>query len=97
MTGKMVCVCLTAKADFLISYEDGRREIVERKGHVLKRGRWRASAEHARKYRLKVLIMFVKKYLQARSASRIISAPRVEQTPRRYFLTGIIRTVSLYL
>ncbi len=51
----MVCVCLTAKADFLISYEDGRREIVELKGHVLKRGGWRASAEHARKYRLIVL------------------------------------------
>ena len=85
----MVCVCLTAKADFFISYEDGRREIVELKGHVPKRGGWRASAEHARKYRLKVLIMSVKKYLQARSASRIISAPRLEQTPRRYFLTGV--------
>jgi hypothetical protein len=60
VTGKMVCVCLTAKADFLISYEDGRREIVELKGHVLKRGAWRASAEHARKYRLTVLIMSVK-------------------------------------
>jgi hypothetical protein len=87
----MVCVCLIAKADFLISYEDGRREIVELKGHVLKRGAWRASAEHVRKYRLTVLIMSVKKYLQARSASRIISAPRLGQTPCRYFLTGIIR------
>jgi hypothetical protein len=57
VTGKMVCVCLTAKADFLISYEDARREIVELKGHVLKRGAWRASAEHVRKYRLTVLIM----------------------------------------
>jgi hypothetical protein len=77
----MVCVCLTAKADFLISYEDGRRVIVELKGHVLKRGAWRASAEHVRKYRLTVLIMSVKKCLQARSVSRIISAPRLEQTP----------------
>jgi hypothetical protein len=93
----MVCVCLTAKADFLISYEDGMREIVELKGHVLKRGGWRASAEHARKYRLTVLIMSVKRYLQARSASMIISAPRLEQTPCRYFPTSIIRTVSLYL
>ncbi len=42
MTDKMVCVCLTAKADFRISYEDGRWEIVELKGHVLKRGGWRA-------------------------------------------------------
>jgi hypothetical protein len=81
VTGKMVCVCLTAKADFLISYEDGRREIVELKGYVLKRGGWRASAEHARKYRLTVLIMSVEQHLQARSASRIISAPRLEQTP----------------
>jgi hypothetical protein len=55
VTGKMVCVCLTAKADFLIYYEDGRREIVELKGHVLKRGAWSASAEHARKYILTVL------------------------------------------
>ena len=78
MTGKMVCVCLTAKADFLISYEDCRREIVELKGHVLKRGGWRASAEHARKCRLTVLIMSMKRYLQARSVSRIISAPRFE-------------------
>jgi hypothetical protein len=93
----MVCVCLTAKADFLISYEDGRREIVELKGYVLKRGGWRGGAEHASKYRLTVLIMSVKKCLQARSASRIISAPRLEQTSCRYFLTGIIRTVSLYL
>jgi len=80
VTGKMVCVCLNAKADFLISYEDGMREIVELRGHVLKRGGWRASAEHARRYRLTVLIMSMKKYLQARSASRIISAPRLEQT-----------------
>ncbi len=93
----MVCVCLTAKADFLISYEDGRMEIVELKGHVLKRGAWRASAKHARKYILTVLIMSVRKYLQARSVSRIISAPRLEQTPCRYFLTDIIRTVSMYL
>lgn len=36
---------LTAQADFLVSYEDGRREIVELKSHIIKRDEWKTKAE----------------------------------------------------
>ncbi len=36
---------LTAQADFLISYEDGKKEIVELKSHIIKRDEWRIKAE----------------------------------------------------
>jgi hypothetical protein len=50
---------LTAKADFLISYEDGRREIVELKSHILKRGEWRVKAEWS--FAAKVMRMLYRK------------------------------------
>ncbi|AEA13503.1 hypothetical protein TUZN_2045 [Thermoproteus uzoniensis 768-20] len=36
---------LTAQADFLISYEDGKKEIVELKSHIIKRDEWKIKAE----------------------------------------------------
>jgi len=50
---------LTAQADFLISYEDGRREIVELKSHILKRGEWRVKAEWS--FAAKVMRMLYRK------------------------------------
>jgi hypothetical protein len=50
---------LAAKADFLISYEDGRREIVELKSHILKRGEWRVKAEWS--FAAKVMRMLYRK------------------------------------
>jgi hypothetical protein len=50
---------LTAQADFLISYEDGGREIVELKSHILKRGEWRVKAEWS--FAAKVMRMLYRK------------------------------------
>ncbi len=36
---------LTAQADFLVSYEDGRKEIVELKSHIIKKDEWKVKAE----------------------------------------------------
>nr|KJR72856.1 MAG: hypothetical protein TU35_09305 [Thermoproteus sp. AZ2] len=36
---------LTAQADFLVEYEDGKKEIVELKSHIIKREEWRVKAE----------------------------------------------------
>jgi hypothetical protein len=37
-------VAVTAQADFLVKYADGRRELVELKSHILKRGEWETKA-----------------------------------------------------
>lgn len=36
---------LTAQADFLVSYEDGRKEIIELKSHIIKKDEWKVKAE----------------------------------------------------
>jgi len=38
-------VTVTAQADFLVKYADGKSEIVELKSHILKEGEWRTKAE----------------------------------------------------
>lgn len=38
-------VVLTAQADFLVAYEDGRKEIVELKSHIIKKNEWKVKAE----------------------------------------------------
>jgi hypothetical protein len=38
-------VTVTAQADFLVKYADGRRELVELKSHILKKDEWRTKAE----------------------------------------------------
>jgi hypothetical protein len=36
---------LTAQADFLVSYEDGKKEIIELKSHIIKKDEWKVKAE----------------------------------------------------
>jgi hypothetical protein len=38
-------VTVTAQADFLVKYADGRREVVELKSHILKKDEWKTKAE----------------------------------------------------
>ena len=38
-------VTVTAQADFLVKYADGRRELVELKSHILRREEWKTKAE----------------------------------------------------
>ncbi len=38
-------VTVTAQADFLVKYADGRRELVELKSHILKKDEWKTKAE----------------------------------------------------
>jgi hypothetical protein len=38
-------VTVTAQADFLVKYADGRRELVELKSHILKSDEWKTKAE----------------------------------------------------
>jgi hypothetical protein len=38
-------VTVTAQADFLVKYADGRRELVELKSHILRKEEWKTKAE----------------------------------------------------
>jgi hypothetical protein len=38
-------VTITAQADFIVKYADGRKELVELKSHILKKGEWKTKAE----------------------------------------------------
>jgi len=38
-------VTVTAQADFVVKYADGRRELVELKSHILRREEWKTKAE----------------------------------------------------
>ncbi len=38
-------VTVTAQADFVVKYADGRRELVELKSHILKKEEWKTKAE----------------------------------------------------
>lgn len=38
-------VTITAQADFLVKYADGKKELVELKSHILKKGEWKTKAE----------------------------------------------------
>jgi hypothetical protein len=38
-------VTVTAQADFLVKYADGRKELVELKSHILKKDEWKTKAE----------------------------------------------------
>ncbi|RFA96850.1 hypothetical protein [Pyrobaculum aerophilum] len=38
-------VTITAQADFIVKYSDGKKELVELKSHILKRGEWKIKAE----------------------------------------------------
>ncbi|AFA38319.1 hypothetical protein Pogu_0292 [Pyrobaculum oguniense TE7] len=38
-------VIITAQADFLVKYADGKKELVELKSHILKKGEWKTKAE----------------------------------------------------
>ncbi|MFN3804364.1 MAG: hypothetical protein ACK4SY_04860 [Pyrobaculum sp.] len=38
-------VTITAQADFIVKYSDGRKELVELKSHILKNGEWKTKAE----------------------------------------------------
>jgi hypothetical protein len=38
-------VTVTAQADFLVKYSDGRRELVELKSHILRNDEWKTKAE----------------------------------------------------
>jgi len=40
-------VTVTAQADFLVKYSDGRRELVELKSHILRKEEWKTKAEWA--------------------------------------------------
>ncbi|MEM0369920.1 MAG: hypothetical protein QXR68_03075 [Pyrobaculum sp.] len=38
-------VTITAQADFIVKYSDGKRELIELKSHILKSGEWKTKAE----------------------------------------------------
>lgn len=38
-------VTITAQADFIVKYSDGRKELIELKSHILKSGEWKTKAE----------------------------------------------------
>ncbi|MEM5827543.1 MAG: hypothetical protein QXT46_06030, partial [Pyrobaculum sp.] len=37
-------VTITAQADFIVKYSDGKRELIELKSHILKSGEWKTKA-----------------------------------------------------
>jgi len=38
-------VTISAQADFIVKYVDGKRELIELKSHILKKGEWKMKAE----------------------------------------------------